>query len=234
MASYIKQEKILSTSWDKISKMTQEELLSYGRSAARLAKMRRTVLIKDLLKENLPIPPSLQRWTTNKNIPDKFNKEPASLSSVIGYDDYDRGYGNVDFSVDKSMSRGELMHKILLAKKFITTETSTIKGWKNYYQRIIDRISMKSNIKISPEDYPKFWELYNKIKQMSKNSVYLANKFEYGKSTEIQQIIGEYMLDRGFNVSMANELFNILESEQQEEYESTQEDEGFFIFGGDK
>ena len=225
----IKQKQILETTWQEYGKMSNSKLFDYAKRAATLAKRRRTSLVKNVLKENLPLPPSLQKWSTTKNIPDKFNAEVQGLSEITGYNNYDRGYGNVDFSVDTTMSRGELMHKIFLARSFIKAETSTIKGWKSYYNDIINRISEKGNIEILPEEYPNYWDLYNKIKEMArKGNKTLVDKFEHGKSTEIQQIIANYFV-QGFSLDRAEELFEMLEERAVYDYESENEDDATWI-----
>lgn len=220
----ISQKEILSLSWEDLSKLSTNDLYMYAKESARYAKERRTKLINGLIEKNLPLPPSLQRWTTKNEIPDPFNYRNDKLSQVIGYNSYDKGYGNVDFTVSRDMEKNELLHKINLSKKFITSETSTISNWETYYRGIISRISSKSNTAINPSDYPLYWDLYNKVKEISRKKDYLASQFEYGKSFEIQEKIASYMMDRGFTVERANELAIILENEMQELYENEEED----------
>lgn len=231
MARYSKRD-ILNKSWETFAGMTKAQLLKYAKSASQLAKERRTKLIKGLVEKNLPLPPSLQRWSTTQVFPDKFNQESAKLSQVTGYNNYDRGYGNIDFSVNEGMSKNDLLHKINVARRFLSNETSTVGGWEKYYNSIVKRISQKSGMKLTPEQYPMFWDLYNRVKEMMRGSSQFASRFDYGKSGDTQKEIARYMIDKGFTVDKADELARLLDTHFREEYEEEvdeDDDDGFWI-----
>lgn len=222
----IKQSEILSKSWYQFASMSRDEVYKYAKSASQLAKERRTKLINNLIEKNLPVPLSLQKWRTRKSFAsDKFNQQPKNLEEVIGFNSYDRGYGNVDFSISPSMSKNELLHKLNLATRFIKAETSTAGGWEKYYNKIIKRISEKANIEITADQYADYWKLYNQVKDiMQKNSIF-SGKFDHGRSEQAQQDIAKYMLDNGFNLENATELALVLEAQWREEYESEEDDD---------
>lgn len=232
MAKKISQKEILKKTWSQYTSMSKQDVFQYAQRASILAKSRRTRLINKLIEKNMPLPSSLQRWTTKKSIPDKFDQNFDKLSEITGQSNYDRGYGNIDFSVNDKMSKDELLHKLNVAKKFIQAETSTIGGWEKYYNKIINRISDKLNRKISPTEYPKYWELYNSIKEKMRISSQFAGKFDYGKSEQAQQDIAKYMVENNFTIDNVGDLIQILESDWREEYEKEQEledDDGQWI-----
>ena len=227
-------QRLVKMGWNEIRKMSDDKLLETAKFLSSQAKQRRTKLIKGLLEENLTIPPTLQKWITTKEIPDNFSFSKAGtekVKDVIGFNQkYDRGYANVDFSIKKDASRGMIMHKINLARRFISNETSTVQAWKKEYNSVIERLSKKSGTVIPPEEYSKFWELYNKLKYMENKPEELKQALQYGTSEEIQQAVYQFYVEgeRGSNIDRLSS--RLLEKMQQNYEDNYYEDEDDFSF----
>ena len=219
---------ILSKDWETFANMSKTRLYKYAKDAAQLAKERRTKLINNLVKENLPLPPSLQKWSTKQDFPDKFSQTPERISQVIGYNNYDRGYANIDFSVDENMNKNDLLHKLNVSRRFLSSSTSTIGGWKEYYNDIIKRISQKAGTTLSPDQYVEYWDIYNRVKEIMRNNSQFASRFDYGKSGDTQKDIARYIIDKGFTIDRAEELALLLDTQYREEMED-EDNSGFWI-----
>lgn len=219
---------VTSSSWESIRQLSDKDLYNLAKKASVLATSRRRDTLKALIEQDLPIPPSFRNWATSSPIPDKFSKNITGVSGASNYlGDYDRGFATIDMSVDRDMNRNELIHKIRVASDFLDNATSTVKGWKNHLRGIVQRLSEKSGVKISSQDYKDYWEVYNKVLASGRGGYSLL----YGTSTEIQQELFEIASEMGtFDSTTLLKAITQRQDKAYEEREDSNDYEEFFEY----
>lgn len=206
---------VVNASWDSIRAMSDNELLVFAKKAATLATNRRRNALKGLIAQDLPIPPSYRNWITETNIADKFSRDASEVQGISNYlgSEYERGFATIDMRINPAMERNELIHKIRVAGEFLDNETSTLRGWKKHLQATLTRLSEKSGVKISKNDYKAYWETYNKIVSEGRGGASLL----YGNSEEVQQQLFQIANEVGSFDSRT--LLQIIKQRQDIQYE---------------
>lgn len=135
-------------------------------------------------------------------------KEKIGSSPALGT--VDRGG---KFST-KGKNLNQLRQEFMRVKSFLTSETSTVSGFKKVQKQIKKQLE-KHGIKMSEKNYLKFWNIYRKYSEIDAR-VNAGNDFKY----TIMREIAEY-IDDG---KTEDEIMNSMGDKYNAEYERQQEE----------
>lgn len=158
-----------------------EKLLDITKQAFRYAKSRRTSSRNYLEKMGIDTSQLIYRQDS-PYIDYNFNANRLSLDMDFGH------YTNVT---------NLLLHELKIAKDYLSSETSTGRGWLNVLKKFSKRVEDITAIHISNEDYDLLWRIYNKVV----SNAGAVENLSYN-STQLQKMIYDTMSDQSLLQSL--------------------------------
>lgn len=115
----------------------------------------------------------------------------------------------------KGMSDKELKREFMRYRSFLTNQTSTISGFKEFRSDVINGLASQG-VHINEEDFAKFWETYEKLKEMSPEVE--NRRLKYKSMRELANLVQEGTLDfEGLILQMQEEIEALYEAEEVED-----------------
>lgn len=160
--AYIKKDYWIDMTYEDLKKMNKSQLLSYTKSAIKVAKQRQSILDKKIKEKYGDYIPSSFR-DFGKNFDKKWGKY-ARIEDL-------QNYGGYDFSLDKKYSSDVryLRYKFMRAQSFINAKTSSIKGIEDTINKTISTLENITGLQLNrkfmldPEKFSLLWNTFNKL-----------------------------------------------------------------------
>lgn len=202
-------KKILSMDIEEFNKLTKEDLEIINSKMA-VQTNRRT---KTLIKHNINSPSfyNLYKNVIGLTFGEKpIDKDEVEIAQLYGFSEsklkeyFDRPKDTIQ----------ELRKEFKVQKSFLTSETSTLKGYEKYRKGVIDTLS-NEGINISEKNFDIFFEIYDKLSEIDRTISETAFKYNIMKAIE------NYMEDTiDINVEeavikMYENIINIYEKNQE-------------------
>lgn len=108
-----------------------------------------------------------------------------------------------------------------LAKQFLGYKTSTVKGWKEYRERVEERTGYATegeSLNWSNRTWSKYWKVYRRFEETH------GGTYKKGDSDRIQKMLTEIM-DSNDKRKSADTFQKMIEDEYNDMYESDNEDD---------
>lgn len=194
----------LNIPWEKINKMSYDELVKYQKAIGGFAERRRNKALTKIMNENLPLPTAY--------------KETNHYAINLTYD-----FGVTD-SKGTLLSINDIKRKISVTRRFLKTKTSTVGGWKKTLQSFGKRMGIKGiKSKLTKDQYDMLWRIYNKVEEQYKSD---TSKDTYD-STQRQTDIYNFIIENEISQDMLTEkgIQDIIEARATNRYEEAREKE---------
>lgn len=184
---------LLDISNEEISKMTKNQMKAYAKYLSTVAKSRRTRSLKKILATDEPLPQAYKDWGVHDGhapmkrevtfVDRKGEKHTFSSRQA-------QSYILADFDISDNMNRNEIYSRLKYIRSFLKTETSTLKGWREYQKTFIgkmedilqDKIGKRVRIFTDRDKTNAFWRTYRRIEERNPNIIGYT-------STQIQAMI---------------------------------------------
>lgn len=143
----------------------------------------------------------------NKRLKD-FETEGISSPAYV----YIKDHGGKFSTKGKNLQ--ELKHEFTRAINFMGSATGTVRGARKLYIQVSTKLAEKG-VKITPEQYDKFWKSYEKLKD--KDPRITERQYKYGVLTAISNVIQKKpdITVRGIQRKIGQELESIRRKEIQ-------------------
>lgn len=190
----------LNIPWEKINKMSYDELLKYQKSIGGFAERRRKKAMTKIMNDNLPTPTAYNEYTENKT----YNFGVTDENGVL-------------------LPINELKRKVRMTRTFLATKTSTVKGWEKTLSDFGKRIGFKGiKSKLTKEQYDMLWRIYNKVEEEYKSD---TSKDTYD-STQRQEEIFNLIVENGERPILTEEgIFEFIKARASNKYEDARRKE---------
>lgn len=172
---------LLSIPWEKINKMSYDEMYKYQKQIGIYAERRRKTALAAYQRNDIPLP--------------TIYKDEA----------------NTKFSFKPSGNKNDLRRQISKTRNFLEAKTSTIKGWKDTLKNFVNRLNEKvglddktiNKFELDENQYKALWDIYNKLEELRPS----ATTKDFYDSNQRQREIYEVMVDLQIPKDMSSDLY---------------------------
>lgn len=200
----IELRELLLYDWDRIKKMSSEQLEPLVRRIQRIARNRKKDVLKELKELGISTPTIYRKF--------KEKKGKVVTQSRLTFRIYTKKLEN------EEQKNNYLKSLFLEAKKFLEAPTSTIEGWYKTINKFRSTIEQHTKQKFNfgdvqndKETFKTFFEMYNELKAAS-------TEWKNLDSAQALKYINDYMVEHK-NMSK-DEMVNFLKNRADEVYMS--------------